>query len=100
LLFYQYILRENNLHTVYLGQSLPYDSLVECVRQLKPRALVTSWLTAVEENFIENYFQQLKKEVGNIPIMAGGYQIKLNGSRIDKWIVAIENVETLGTHFS
>ena len=100
LLFYQYILRENNLHTVYLGQSLPYDSLVECVRQLKPRALVTSWLTAVEENFIENYFQQLKKEVGNIPILAGGYQIKLNNSRIEKWIVAIENIETLGTHFS
>ena len=100
LLFYQYILRENNLHTVYLGQSLPYDSLVECVQQLKPRALVTSWLTAVEENFIENYFQQLKKEVGNIPILAGGYQIKLNNSRIEKWIVAIENIETLGTHFS
>jgi len=62
LLFYQFILREKQLHTVYLGQSLPFDSLVECVRQLKPCALVTSWLTAVEENFIENYFKQLKEE--------------------------------------
>ena len=100
LLFYQFILREKQLHTVYLGQSLPFDSLVECVRQLKPCALVTSWLTAVEENFIENYFKQLKEEVGSIPILAGGYQIKSNSSRLCKWVVEIETVESLNTHFS
>lgn len=100
LLFYQFILRENHLHTVYLGQSLPYDSLIECVRQLKPRALVTSWLTAVEENFIENYFKQLKEEVGVVPILAGGYQIKMNSERIRNWIVEIDNVESLSSHFS
>jgi DNA-binding transcriptional MerR regulator len=100
LLFYQFILREKQLHTVYLGQSLPYDSLVECIRQLKPCALVTSWLTAVEDNFIENYFKQLKEEAGEIPILAGGYQIKANSSRISQWIVEIDNVESLNTHFS
>jgi methanogenic corrinoid protein MtbC1 len=28
LLFYQYLLRSKGLHTVYLGQSLPYESSV------------------------------------------------------------------------
>ena len=100
LLFYQFILREKQLHTVYLGQSLPFDSLVDCIRQLKPCALVTSWLTAVEDNFIENYFKQLKEEVGNTPILAGGYQIKSNSSRLSKWVVEIDTVESLITHFS
>ncbi len=100
LLFYQFILREKQLHTVYLGQSLPFNSLVECIHQLKPCALVTSWLTAVEENFIENYFKQLKEEVGNIPILAGGYQIKSNSSRLCELVVEIDTVESLSTHFS
>jgi DNA-binding transcriptional MerR regulator len=100
LLFYQFILRDKQLHTVYLGQSLPFDSLVDCIRQLKPCALVTSWLTAVEDNFIENYFKQLKEEVGDIPVLAGGYQIKSNSSRLTKWVVEIDTVESLITHFS
>ena len=100
LLFYQFILRDKQLHTVYLGQSLPFDSLLDCIRQLKPCALVTSWLTAVEDNFIENYFKQLKEEVGNTPILAGGYQIKSNSSRLSKWVVEIDTVESLITHFS
>jgi len=100
LLFYQFILRDKQLHTVYLGQSLPFDSLVDCIRQLKPCALVTSWLTAVEDNFIENYFKQLKEEVGDTPILAGGYQIKSNSSRLSKWVVEIDTVESLITHFS
>jgi hypothetical protein len=100
LLFYQFILRDKQLHTVYLGQSLPFDSLVDCIRQLKPCALVTSWLTAVEDNFIENYFKQLKEEVGDTPVLAGGYQIKSNSSRLTKWVVEIDTVESLITHFS
>jgi hypothetical protein len=99
LLFYQYLLREKNIPTIYLGQSLPYDSLLLCFHQLKPKAIVTSWLTAVEEKFMENYFKQLKEEVGDVPIYAGGYQIKMNKKNISSLVVEIEDIHTLHTFF-
>lgn len=99
LLFYQFILREKGIHTVYLGQSLPYDSLIQCINQLKPKALVTSWLTAVEEKFMENYFKQLKEEIGAVPIYAGGFQIKSNANKIKSWVTEIEDIQTLHTYF-
>jgi hypothetical protein len=98
-LFYQYLLREKNIPTIYLGQSLPYDSLLLCFHQLKPKAIVTSWLTAVEEKFMENYFKQLKEEVGDVPIYAGGYQIKMNKKNISSLVVEIEDIHTLHTFF-
>ena len=99
LLFYQYLLREKNIPTIYLGQSLPYDSLLLSFHQLKPKAIVTSWLTAVEEKFMENYFKQLKEEVGDVPIYAGGYQIKMNKKNISSLVVEIEDIHTLHTFF-
>lgn len=99
LLFYQFLLREKGIHTVYLGQSLPYDSLIHCINQLKPRALVTSWLTSVEEKYMENYFKQLKEEIGKTPIYAGGFQIKAYAKNINAWVVEIEDIHTLHAFF-
>jgi DNA-binding transcriptional MerR regulator len=99
LLFYQFVLREKNIPTIYLGQSLPYDSLVLCFNQLKPKALVTSWLTAVEEKFMENYFKQLKEEIGETPIYAGGYQVKMNKKNIEKLVIEIDDIHSLHTYF-
>jgi DNA-binding transcriptional MerR regulator len=99
LLFYQFVLREKNIPTIYLGQSLPYDSLVLCFNQLKPKALVTSWLTAVEEKFMENYFKQLKEEIGETPIYAGGYQVKMKKKNIEKLVIEIDDIHSLHTYF-
>jgi DNA-binding transcriptional MerR regulator len=99
LLFYQFVLREKNIPTIYLGQSLPYDSLLLCFNQLKPKAIVTSWLTAVEEKFMENYFKQLKEEIGDTPIYAGGYQIKMNKKNIENLVIEIDDIHALHTHF-
>tara|TARA_Y100000385_G_scaffold128657_1_gene133987 strand:- start:218 stop:1078 length:861 start_codon:yes stop_codon:yes gene_type:complete len=75
LLFYNYALRFENKRTVYLGQSMPYDALIVCVNDLKPRAIVTSCLSIADKNYLIKYFSNLKKDVGNIPIYAGGSQI-------------------------
>jgi DNA-binding transcriptional MerR regulator len=99
LLFYQFILRSKNIPTIYLGQSLPYESLIQCVNQLKPKALVTSWLTAVEDKFMENYFKQLKEDSNQIPIYAGGYQIRTNFSKIKSLVTEIEDIHSLHRNF-
>ena len=99
LLFYQYKLRAEGIHTLYLGQSLPYDSLLECIEKIKPQALLTSWLTSVDEKFLENYFRNLSKATGGLRIYAGGYQINKNIEAIKDWMQEIKNIEDLNTFF-
>lgn len=95
LLFYQFILRKKGVHTVYLGQSLPYDSLIESVKIVKPKAILTSWLTAIEEQFIIDYFNQLKKVIGDTTIIAGGYQINLFFDKIKGHVTQIKSLDDL-----
>jgi DNA-binding transcriptional MerR regulator len=100
LLFYQYLLRSKGIHTVYIGQSLPYSSLQTCLEILKPKAILTSWLTCVEDSFMKSYFKQLHKDVGGIPIMAGGAQVNLNSKLIKEYIVEIKSSSSLLSHFN
>ena len=100
LLFYQFILRKKGVHTLYFGQSLPYDSLIESVNFLKPKAILTSWLTATEEKFIIDYFKQLKNDIGSTSIIAGGYQIDLHYSKICENINQIKSLEDLIANIS
>lgn len=100
LLFYQFILRKKGISTVYFGQSLPYDSLIESVNFLKPKAILTSWLTAIEEQFIIDYFKQLKKDIGTTLIVAGGYQINLHLAKINNNVNQIKSLDDLIANIS
>jgi DNA-binding transcriptional MerR regulator len=95
LLYYHYVLRRNGRNTFYLGQSLPYDALLESVEKLKPSALVTSWLTAVDQKFIVTYFDRLQQDVPNIPIYSGGYQMKEYGKLLGDKVKIIEHTTDL-----
>lgn len=75
LLFYQYFLRLKGNHTVYLGQSVPYDSLIDCIERIKPDALLTSWITCTDSTFMIHYFKNLQKDGKNITVYASGTQI-------------------------
>jgi len=91
LLFYQYILRKKDINTIYLGQSLPYDSLMECIQKLKPKALMTSLLTSIDEKFLENYFKNIEKDTNSIPVFAGGAQIMNFEHKLTKNVKVIKS---------
>jgi methanogenic corrinoid protein MtbC1 len=97
LLFYQYVLRSKGIPTIYFGQSLPYDSLIECIEQINPKALVTSLLTGVDEKFITSYFKQLKKESKGLPIYAGGYQINMHIEILKNEVIEIKEISDIHT---
>ncbi len=99
LLYYQFLLRHKGLNSVYLGQSLPFDSALDCIRTLKPKAIITSWLTAVEDEFLIKYFQQLKAEVGETPIYAGGAQVNLKINLISDLVIEIKQAKDLNELF-
>ncbi len=95
LLFYQYLLRSKGYYTYYLGQSLPYDSLIDCIQRLKPTVVLSSWLTAVDQNFITNYFKQLKADAPGVELMAGGAQIHVHSAALNGLITEVKGSSTL-----
>ncbi len=97
LLFYHFLLRSKGIPTFYLGQSLPYESLVECIEKLKPDAILTSWLTAVDNDFVIGYFKKLKSDYPNLDVFAGGAQIKSNSASLKNYIVEVENLSSILT---
>ena len=99
LLFYQYLLRSQGFHTVYLGQSLPYDSLLDCIQRIQPKAIISSWLTAIDKPFIINYFKQLKQDAPNAMLFAGGAQINLHSLDLIGYVTEIKNADSLLAHF-
>lgn len=99
LLFYQYLLRSKGYYTYYLGQSLPYDSLVDCIERLKPTVVLSSWLCAVDQQFIVGYFQQLKNDAPNVRFIAGGSQIHTHSIALKELITEVKNSATLLSHF-
>ena len=99
LLYYQFLLRFKGLNTVYLGQSLPFESALDCIRSLKPKAVITSWLTAVDDEFLIKYFEQLKSELRDIPLYAGGAQVNMKINLIKDLVVEIKQAKDLNKLF-
>lgn len=92
LLFYNFMLRDKGFSTVYLGQSVPYDALRSCIEQLAPRTMVTSWLTAVDDNFMQCYFKRLTTECTKIPVLAGGIQVNNRKDLVKDFIHEISDL--------
>lgn len=99
LLYYQFLLRVKGLNSVYLGQSLPYESALDCIKILKPHAIITSWLTSVDDEFLVKYFQQLKSAVGETPIYAGGAQVNMKIDLIADLVIEIKHAKDLNKLF-
>jgi methanogenic corrinoid protein MtbC1 len=86
------MLRDKGFSTVYLGQSVPYDALKSCIEQLAPRTMVTSWLTAVDDNFMHSYFKRLATECAKIPVLAGGIQVNNRKDLVKDFIHEINDL--------
>ena len=98
LLFYHFLLRSKGIPTFYLGQSLPYESLVECIEKLKPNYILSSWLTAVDEKLVVGYFKKLKSDYPNLDVFAGGPQIKANSTALKKYIIEVNDLASIMKH--
>ena len=98
LLFYHFLLRSKGVPTFYLGQSLPYESLLECIEKLKPNYIPSSWLTAVDDKMVVGYFKKLKSDYPNLDVFAGGPQIKANSAALKKYIIEVNDLNSIMKH--
>ena len=90
-LFYNYVLRKERKKTIYLGQSLPLDSLFQCINKYKPSVLVTSVVTAMDDKSMEKYFSEIKKTYPDILIYAGGYKLIHIEADLEKYVTKIKD---------
>ncbi|MFN5443467.1 MAG: MerR family transcriptional regulator [Crocinitomicaceae bacterium] len=90
-LFYNYVLRKERKKTIYLGQSLPLDSLFQCINKYKPSVLVTSVVTAMDDKSMEKYFSEIKKAYPDILIYAGGYKLIHIEADLEKYVTKIKD---------
>jgi DNA-binding transcriptional MerR regulator len=97
LIFYHYILRSRGVNSFFLGQSLPYDSLLKCVERLNPKALLTVCVAPMEDSFYETYFKKLKEDVRGIPIYASGAQTQKNVEKLKQWIHPVASADDLAS---
>jgi MerR family transcriptional regulator, light-induced transcriptional regulator len=95
LLVYHYHLRSKGLNSIYLGQALPYEALLKTVEILKPKFIISSWLTAIEPQNICDYFNQVQADLASITILAGGYQIVQLESLLPQNIKRIHSLSDL-----
>ena len=95
LLVYHYHLRFKGFNSIYLGQALPFDALLKTIVQLKPHAIVSSWLTAVDQQQILAHFLELQKELNQIKIAAGGYQIDQLKNHLPEHVQRIHSLAEL-----
>lgn len=99
LLLYQYYLRSKGISTVYLGQSLPYSSLLEAVEVVQPVVLVTAWVTSVDAKYFKNYFERLRKDLPEMKIAVGGYQAFEHRSELPPSVNAFQSLDELSIQF-
>ncbi|AEA42933.1 MerR family transcriptional regulator [Fluviicola taffensis] len=90
LLIYHYQLRFQGTNSIYLGQALPYDSLLKTIQVLHPTTIISSWLTAVDPQEILDYFHNIQKDTQGINLYAGGYQIDQIEKLLPKTVKRIE----------
>ncbi len=93
LLFYYYVLRKRGIRSFYLGQSVPYDSLLEIIKRMKPEAILTSWLTSVDQRNIVNYFKKLRRDCPELRVFAGGAQVDRYESVLKPYLTVVSGQE-------
>jgi DNA-binding transcriptional MerR regulator len=75
LLISNYIAKRLGYTTIYLGQSVPYDNVVDVLNFTKANVLITNFVTSQEDNYIESYLKRISHDFPDIAILTGGFQI-------------------------
>jgi DNA-binding transcriptional MerR regulator len=72
LLFYSYIIRKKGHRVLYLGQSTPYDSVIQAAAVWNPDIVVTGIQSELRTSDPAGYLRKLSAAAGKQKIYAGG----------------------------
>ncbi|RMG81995.1 MAG: MerR family transcriptional regulator [Bacteroidetes bacterium] len=95
LLFANYWLRSEGFQTVYLGQNVPFQALVEVVEKINPHKLFTFFIANTDPKAVENYLAQLAQTFPDQTIHVAGSETLLDGLNIPDKVFLLPAPETL-----
>lgn len=93
LLFYRYLMKKRGVDVIYLGQSVPFDDLIQVVQAHDPDFLVTAFVGTLEEEALNTYLNDLAKAFPKQKVIASGYQISQFDAKLPKNIVKTDDVQ-------
>ncbi len=76
LLFYAYLVRKNGHKTIYLGQSVPFEDVIEISKLKKPHAIVTSITSALDDNMMDTFLSDMEYNFSSQEVYLTGKQAK------------------------
>ncbi|MDZ4838941.1 MAG: MerR family transcriptional regulator [Bacteroidota bacterium] len=93
LLFMNYMMRKRNIHTLYLGASVPLDDLIATHYDYKPDFLVTLSVAQPAEISIQDYLNKLYYHFPDTPILISGRQVIYNPILPHANLVVLKTIE-------
>jgi len=76
LLFYSYLVRKSGNKIIYLGQSVPFEDLIEVAEYKVPDVLVTYFTASLPKEDLISYINELAEAFPNSPLYLSGLQIR------------------------
>lgn len=93
LLFYNFILRKNGYRVIYLGQSVPFDDIVEIVNIRDTDYLFTYFVAAMNHDDIPSYLQRLSDAFPGKKIFITGLQLAQGDFSLPSNVIPVKNAE-------
>ncbi len=92
LIFYHYLIKKNQHKVYYLGETVPFDGLVEISKQKKIDYIVTSIVTAIPEDEAQAYITSLSDQFKDSILFLTGLQVKNFTFKLPPNTAIIDNV--------
>ncbi len=95
LLFASYLVKARNRKVIYLGQSLPFNDLIETGKIHNPNYILTILTAAPMAEGVDKYLCEISKAFPNAKILVGGYQVIGQDYELPKSVMVINKIEDL-----
>ena len=92
LIFYHYLLKKYHNKVYYLGETVPFNGLIEVSNLKNIDYLLTYFVTAIPEEEANDYLIKLSKQFHNATIFITGFQAKSFTFKMPQNVKIIENV--------
>lgn len=75
LLYYAYLLKKLGVKYIYLGQSVPYENILNIIEENKPQYLLTIITTPLIESDLNTYIANLSNTMQHGEVLLSGFQL-------------------------
>ena len=95
LLFTHYIIKSRQQKSIYLGQWLPFDDLIETYKSHKPDYIVTAITSIPNQSDVQKYVTKLGETFPETKILLSGFQVVGQDLKLSNNITILNKIDDL-----